>query len=167
MCALADNDVALFVFDLGYELGKMAYCCMLVLILYEWLYCCTFFLQWILGRLGLGNVNNAMHIERNLFCVGAPVLVAEAVCVAAVHGSGEGMVARGDSTFVDLVSLRGIGDLVGLVRIELQSVLGNIVPRSQYPNCRCHQTLDLLLGRSPSSCRLRVVARGSILVNAP
>lgn len=52
-----------------------------------------------------------MDVERDLLCVGAPMLVVEAVCVFAVFGGSEGVVARGDATFVNLHVVVGRLDL--------------------------------------------------------
>lgn len=95
MGAFADDNVALLVLDLGQQFGKGA----------------DFLLEGILWGLALGDVDDAVDVEADLFCVGGPVLVAEAVGVAAVHGCGEGVVAGADGAFVDLVGIGRVLDL--------------------------------------------------------
>lgn len=73
----------------------------------------TLLLERVLRRLVLGHVDDAVHVEADLLCVCAPVLVVEAVGVLSVFGGGEGVVARGDAALVDLVGARGGFDLRG------------------------------------------------------
>jgi len=89
--ALAHDDVALLVLDLG---DKFRHCSHLLL-------------QWVLGGFRFRDVDNAVHIERDLLRVRTPVLVVEAVCVFAVFFGVEGVVAGGHAAFVDLVASRG------------------------------------------------------------
>jgi hypothetical protein len=56
-------------------------------------YFLTLLLQWILGCFRFGDVDNAVHVERDLFRVGAPVLVVEAVSIFAVFFGIERVVA--------------------------------------------------------------------------
>lgn len=68
MGALTDDNVALLVLDLAHQLGQFL----------------DLNLERVLGRVGLGDVDDAVDVERDFFAVGAPVLVAEAVGVLAV-----------------------------------------------------------------------------------
>jgi hypothetical protein len=68
-------------------------------------------LQGVLRCLGLGHVDDAVNVERNLLGVCAPVLVVEAIDVLAVLGSVERVVARGNAAFVDLEAAGGSLDL--------------------------------------------------------
>lgn len=63
----------------------------------------TFFLQGVLRRLALGNVDDAVHVEADLFRVRGPVLVAEAVRVLPILRGVERMVARADRGLMYLV----------------------------------------------------------------
>lgn len=132
--ALANNNVRLLVLDLGHELGESA----------------DLPFQRVLGRLALGDVDDAVDIEADLLGVGGPVFVAEAVGEAAVHVGGEGVVARADGAFVDLVGTGGVLDLCGKKTTALErggrqlnakkpSLLVNL-PRSRHPDFHCHQT---------------------------
>jgi hypothetical protein len=71
----------------------------------------TLLLQGVLRRLGLGHVDDAVDVERNLLGVCAPVLVVEAVDVLAVLGGVERVVAGGNAAFVDLEAAGGSLDL--------------------------------------------------------
>ena len=62
-------------------------------------------------RLRLRDIDNAVHVERDLLCICAPVLVVEAVCVFAVFRCVERMVAGGYAALVDLVAARWCFDL--------------------------------------------------------
>ena len=53
----------------------------------------TFLFQWIRVRLILRHVDYTMNVEANLFRVGGPVLVAEAVHISAVMLGFEGVVS--------------------------------------------------------------------------
>lgn len=52
-----------------------------------------------------------MNVEGNFLRVRRPMLVAEAVCIFAVQGRGEGVVAGGDRSLVDLVRVHRILNL--------------------------------------------------------
>jgi hypothetical protein len=56
-------------------------------------YFLTLLLKWILGCFRFGYVDNTVHVERDLFGVGAPVLVVEAVSVFSVFFGIERVVA--------------------------------------------------------------------------
>lgn len=71
----------------------------------------TLLLQGVLRRFRLGDVDYAVYVERDLLCVGAPMLVVEAVCVFAVFRRVEGVVAGGHAALVDLVAARWCLDL--------------------------------------------------------
>jgi len=73
---LPDDNVALLVLDLRHQLAHLAH----------------LLLQRVLGRLGLGHVDDAVDVEADFLGVGTPVLVVEAVRVFAVFGRGEGVV---------------------------------------------------------------------------
>lgn len=113
--ALADDDIRLLIFHLRDELRERAYCMSSVMCRCRQSRASTrvkakkhtFFLQWILRRLVLRNIDNAMHIEADLLGVGAPVLVVEAVRVFPILCRNEAMVARRHATLVDLVCTRG------------------------------------------------------------
>ena len=68
---------------------------------------CTFFLERILRRLVLGDVDYAVDVERDFLGVCAPVLVVEAVRVLSVFGRVERVVTVGYAALVDLVAARG------------------------------------------------------------
>jgi len=51
----------------------------------------------------LRHIDNAMNVERYLLRVCAPMLVVKAVCVFSVFGRHEGVIARGNTAFVNLV----------------------------------------------------------------
>lgn len=75
----------------------------------------TFLLQRILWRLRLWDVDNAVHVERNLFGVGAPpMFVVEAVDVFAVRVRHERVITVGHAALVDLVISRGVLNLEGV-----------------------------------------------------
>jgi hypothetical protein len=71
----------------------------------------TFGVQWVLGSVGLRNVDDTMDVERHLFAVRAPVLVAEAVEISTVVSGGEGVVTVRDLFLERLVLALGIRDL--------------------------------------------------------
>jgi hypothetical protein len=71
----------------------------------------TLLLQRVLRCLGLRYVDDAVHVEADFLCVRAPVLVVEAICVFAVLGRREGVVAGRDAALVDLVASGGSLDL--------------------------------------------------------
>lgn len=93
----------------------------------------TLFLKRILGCFRFGDVDNAVDVERDLFCVGTPVLIVETIYIFAVFACGERVVARGYGTFVDLVTSRGRLDLgnVALALNTRRSKSSIVVPRSQ------------------------------------
>lgn len=66
----------------------------------------TLLLQWILWRLRLGNVDDAVHVEADLLRIRAPMLVIEAVSVLSIFGRGEGVVAGRHAALVNLVGAR-------------------------------------------------------------
>lgn len=104
MRPLAHHNVALFIFHLRHQLAHLAH----------------FLLQRVLRGLGLGYVDDAVHVEGDFLGVGAPVLVVEAVGVFAVFGGGEGVVAAGDAAFVDLVAAGGGLDLKRVLALCLE-----------------------------------------------
>ena len=93
--ALADDNVALLILYPLEKLRKLA----------------NLDLEGILGRVGLGNVNNAVDVEGHLLGGGAPVLVTEAVEVLAVVFGLEGEVAVGDGFLVDFELTDRVCDL--------------------------------------------------------
>lgn len=93
--ALADNDVALLVLNHLEQLGQLAH----------------LDLERVLGGVRLGNVDDAVDVERHLLGRRAPVLVAEAVDVLAVVLGLEREVAVGYRLFENLVLPVGVGDL--------------------------------------------------------
>lgn len=107
--SLSNDNVSLLVLDLVQEFGKLLDYASLSVSCFAILSCFypvilsahTFFLQRILWCLRLRNVNDAVNIERDLFRVGSPVLVAEAVGVSAVLRSDKGVIARRNGLFVD------------------------------------------------------------------
>lgn len=72
----------------------------------------TFGFQRVLRSISFRNVDNAVNIERDFLGIGSPVLVTEAVSVFAVVLGKEGMIAIGNTPFVDLILVRGSVDLV-------------------------------------------------------
>lgn len=78
----------------------------------------TFFLERVLRRLALGDVDDAVDIEADLLGVGGPVLVAEAIGKCAVAGGVEGVVAGADGGLVDLVRAAGLLDLACAVWVS-------------------------------------------------
>ena len=70
--------------------------------------CHTFLLQRIRRRLAFRHIDYAVDIEGDFFCIGGPVLVAEAVGVFAVHRGIEGVVAGAYGGLVDLVGAAGL-----------------------------------------------------------
>lgn len=71
----------------------------------------TFDFNGIGRQFRLGDIDDAVDIERDLLGVGAPVLVAEAVGVFAIAMGGKGVVAVGHASFLYLVIAGRIGDL--------------------------------------------------------
>lgn len=74
----------------------------------------------------LRHVDDAVHVEGDVFCVGGPGAVVEAVGVFAVLGGGEGVVAGGNGAFVDGVAAVGVADL-GERGMSVWLVLGGVV----------------------------------------
>jgi hypothetical protein len=95
MRPLPDHNIALFVLDLRHQLTHLL----------------DFSFQRVLWSFGFRYIYDSMHIEGDFLCVCAPVLVVEAVSVFPVFECGEGVVARGDAAFVDLVGAGGGLDL--------------------------------------------------------
>lgn len=62
----------------------------------------TLLLQWVLWRLGLGNIDDTVDIEGDLLRVRSPVFVAEAVGIPAVRSGSEGVITGGRAALVDL-----------------------------------------------------------------
>ena len=73
----------------------------------------TFRFQRIWWYFRLRHVNNPMDIKRDFLCRRTPVIVAKAVKVFAVVLSVEGVVARRNTTLVDLIGTVRILDLYG------------------------------------------------------
>jgi len=71
----------------------------------------TFCFQRIGRYLRLRHIDDAMDIKRDFLGRRAPMVVAEAVEVFAVVLGIEGVVARRDAAFVDLVGIVGVLDL--------------------------------------------------------
>lgn len=71
----------------------------------------TFCFQRIGRYLRLRYIDDAMNIKRDFLSRRAPMVVAEAVEVFAVVLGVEGVVARRDAAFVDLVGIVGVLDL--------------------------------------------------------
>lgn len=76
----------------------------------------TFFFERILGRFAFGNVNDSVHVEADFLGVRGPGFVAEAVLVAAVGVCFEGVIARADAAFVDLIHVVRFADLRERIR---------------------------------------------------
>ena len=86
----------------------------------------TFRLQRILCRVRLGDIDDSVDIEGNLFAGRAPVLIAEAVDVFAVVLGHEGVVTVGSRILEDLVLAAWIGDLCMSARVGLCTIASAI-----------------------------------------
>lgn len=151
MGALTDNNVALLILYPLEKLGKLA----------------NLDLEGILGRVGLGNVNNAVNVKGYLLGGGAPVLVTEAVEVLAVVFGLEGEVAVRDGFLVDFELTDRVCDLETgegdrLVQVESGRHQKGPIPKSQCRGSRRYRTLCRQPGRSQSSCHRGAGFRGSI-----
>jgi hypothetical protein len=62
-------------------------------------------------QLGLRNINNPMHVERNFLGIGHPVFVAEAIDIFAICLRREGVVRRRRGIFIPYPLSGGIFDL--------------------------------------------------------
>ena len=102
MRTLPGDDVALLIAHLRQQLAEPP----------------DFLLQWIGWGFCLGYVDDAVDVEGDFFGIGAPVLVAKAVCVLAVGTGGERMVPGGDLALMDEVGVVAIEDLNLSVRSE-------------------------------------------------
>lgn len=71
----------------------------------------TFAIKRVGGHVGLADVDNAVDVEGNLLCVGAPVLVTEAVEIFPIMLSSEGVVAVGNTLLIGLVLTSRVRDL--------------------------------------------------------
>jgi hypothetical protein len=126
--AFADDNVGLLILDLGKQLRQLP----------------DLDLEGILWAVAFRDIDDTVDIEGNLFAVGTPVLVAEAVGVLAVVLGLEGEVAGRDGLFVDLVLGNRVGDLLrisNLSSLNRQRLVGAHTQKSmsrlpELPNSR-------------------------------
>jgi len=89
MGPLADNNIALLVFDLRCHLRKKA----------------DLFLERVLRRLRLGHIDNTMDVERDLLRVRAsPMFIVETIDVFSILACDERVVTVGYTSLVDLIA---------------------------------------------------------------